>query len=71
MVLLDLLALLVQLLSHSSHLCVEVRILRFDLVEFLLGLVKFFPIPCLCQFPEDISGAAVVQGVVGSTSDML
>ena len=71
MVLPDLFALLAQLLSHSGHLRVEVRVLRLDLVEFFLGHVKLFPIRCLRQFSENVSGSTVVQGVVGSPGDMV
>ena len=67
----DLLTLLAQILSHGGHLCVEVGVLRLDLFELPLCLVKLLSIRPLCKLLKDVSGAAVVQRCVGSPSDVL
>ena len=51
--------------------CVEVGVLRLDLFELPLCLVKLLPVRPLCQLSEDVSGATVVQRGVGSPSDVL
>ena len=63
-VLQDLLALLTQLLNHGRYLFVQVRVLRVHPVELLL-------VRLLRQLPENVSGSAVVQGLVCSPGDVL
>ena len=60
----DLFVLLTKLLSHCRYLCRQLSILRLHLLELLL-------IRPLCQFPKDIFGSAVVQGLVCSPGDVL
>jgi hypothetical protein len=67
----DLFALLTQFLNHGCHLCVQVRVLRLDLVELLLRLVQFLPVRPLRQLPEDVSGSAVIQRLVAPPGDVL
>ena len=45
---------------------VEVCVFRLDLFELLLCLVKRLPVRPLSQLLKDVSGAAVVEGVVCS-----
>ena len=70
-VFLDLFTLLAQFLSHGGHLRVEVCVVRLDLVELLLRLVKLLPVRTVSQLSEDVSGDVVVQGLVRSPGDVL
>ena len=70
-VLLDLFTFSVQLLRYGGNMRVEVCIFRLDLVELLLRLVKLLLIRPVSQLSEDVSGAAVVQGLVHSPGDVL
>ena len=67
----DILALLTQLLSHSCHLCVQVAILRLQLVKLLVDLVELLPVCPLCQLSEDVFGSAIIQRLVGTPGDVL
>ena len=67
----DLVRLPVQLLQHGGHLGVQVGVLRVDPIELLLRQVEFLPVRPVCQLPEYVSGAAVVEGLVHSPGDVL
>ena len=67
----DLLVFPAQLLGHGGHLCVEVHILRLDLLELPFCLVELLPVRPLCQLPEDVSGSTVVERLVCSPGDVL
>ncbi len=60
-----------QLLGHGRHLRVEVGVLRLDLLELPFGVVELPPVRPLGQFPEDVSGSAVVERLVRSPGNML